>query len=135
MTSIILLSQPVITVILSIILLGEAPSASQFLGVGLVIGGIAAATVPMARIRDGLVGARGGRALGADEGRPGSDPYEWSLGPPAGGRHRGGTCVFLDCASLIDADRPPPPRPTTVSRRRARSSSAVPFEPARCLSA
>ncbi len=53
-TSIILLAQPVMTVVLSIILLGEAPSAIQLLGVVLVIGGIAAATVPLARIRDGL---------------------------------------------------------------------------------
>ena len=71
-TSVILLSQPVMTMVLSIILLGEAPSATQFLGVGLVIGGIAAATVPIARIRDGLAAARGGRAIGADEGRMGS---------------------------------------------------------------
>jgi drug/metabolite transporter (DMT)-like permease len=42
------------TVLLSVILLGEAPSTTQLLGVALVIGGIAAATVPIARIRDGL---------------------------------------------------------------------------------
>jgi drug/metabolite transporter (DMT)-like permease len=68
MTSIILLSQPVMTVVFSIILLGEAPSQAQFLGVGLVIGGIAGATIPMARIRDGLVAARAGRAAEPDEG-------------------------------------------------------------------
>ena len=62
-TSIILLSQPVMTVLLSIVLLGEAPSAAQFLGVGLVIGGIAAATVPIARIRDGLAATRGRESL------------------------------------------------------------------------
>ena len=45
-TSIILLAQPVVTVVLSIILLGEAPSTAQLAGVGLVIGGIAIATVP-----------------------------------------------------------------------------------------
>ena len=45
-TSIILLSQPVVTVILAMILLGETPSAAQLAGVGLVIGGIAVATVP-----------------------------------------------------------------------------------------
>jgi drug/metabolite transporter (DMT)-like permease len=61
-TSIILLAQPVMTVVLSMILLGEAPSITQLLGVILVIGGIAAATVPIARIRDGLAGARPGRA-------------------------------------------------------------------------
>ena len=53
-TSIILLSQPVVTVGLAIILLGEAPSAAQLAGVGLVIGGIALATVPVGRLRDSL---------------------------------------------------------------------------------
>lgn len=53
-TSMILLAQPVMTVALSIILLGEAPSATQLLGVALVVGGIAVATVPLARVRDGL---------------------------------------------------------------------------------
>jgi drug/metabolite transporter (DMT)-like permease len=51
-TSIILLSQPVATVALSIVLLGESPSAAQLAGVGLVIGGIAVATVPVGRLRD-----------------------------------------------------------------------------------
>jgi drug/metabolite transporter (DMT)-like permease len=45
-TSIILLSQPVVTIALSMVLLGEAPSPAQLAGVGLVIGGIAVATVP-----------------------------------------------------------------------------------------
>ena len=53
-TSIILLSQPVATVALSIVLLGEAPSVAQLAGVGLVIGGIAVATVPVSRLRDSL---------------------------------------------------------------------------------
>jgi drug/metabolite transporter (DMT)-like permease len=53
-TSIILLAQPVMTVILSMLLLHEAPSPVQTLGVVLVIGGIAAATVPLARLRDGV---------------------------------------------------------------------------------
>jgi drug/metabolite transporter (DMT)-like permease len=57
-TSIILLSQPVMSMGLAIVLLGETPSAAQLLGVGLVIGGIAAATLPMARLRDGLQRAR-----------------------------------------------------------------------------
>jgi len=50
-TSIILLAQPVMTVVLSMILLGEAPSATQLLGVGLVVGGIAAATLGAAASR------------------------------------------------------------------------------------
>jgi drug/metabolite transporter (DMT)-like permease len=53
-TSIILLIQPVMSMGLAIVLLGETPSPTQLLGVGLVIGGIAAATIPVARLRDGL---------------------------------------------------------------------------------
>jgi drug/metabolite transporter (DMT)-like permease len=45
LTSIILLAQPVMTVGLSIVLLGEAPSELQLIGVGLVVGGIAVATL------------------------------------------------------------------------------------------
>jgi drug/metabolite transporter (DMT)-like permease len=45
-TSIILLAQPVATMILANVLLGETPSTAQLAGVGLVIGGIAVATVP-----------------------------------------------------------------------------------------
>ena len=57
-TSVILLTQPVMSMGLAIVLLGEAPSATQLLGVGLVIGGIAAATVPIGRLRDGWQRAR-----------------------------------------------------------------------------
>jgi drug/metabolite transporter (DMT)-like permease len=53
-TSMILLSQPVATVFLSMWLLAEAPSAGQLAGVALVIGGIAVATVPVAGVRDTL---------------------------------------------------------------------------------
>jgi drug/metabolite transporter (DMT)-like permease len=51
LTSIILLSQPVATVVLSMLLLAETPSIPQLAGVTLVIGGIAVATVPLARLR------------------------------------------------------------------------------------
>lgn len=64
-TSIILLAQPVMTVGLSMVLLGERPSVAQLAGVVLVIGGIAAATVPVAQVRDrvaGLTRADGGNA-------------------------------------------------------------------------
>lgn len=64
-TSIILLAQPVMTVGLSMVLLGERPSIAQLAGVVLVIGGIAAATVPVAQVRDrvaGLTRAGGGDA-------------------------------------------------------------------------
>jgi drug/metabolite transporter (DMT)-like permease len=60
-TSIILLVQPVISMGLAMVLLGEHPSPAQLSGVVLVIGGIAVATVPLARLRDGLA-ARAGRS-------------------------------------------------------------------------
>lgn len=53
-TSVILLAQPPTTVVLGIVLLAERPSLVQLVGVGLVLGGIAIATVPVARLRDGL---------------------------------------------------------------------------------
>jgi len=53
-TSIILLVQPVTTVGLSMVLLGERPSPVQLVGVALVVGGIAVATVPLARVRDSM---------------------------------------------------------------------------------
>lgn len=56
-TSVILLVQPVISVVLAMILLAETPSAVQLLGVGLVVGGISIATVPLARIRGVLAPA------------------------------------------------------------------------------
>ena len=52
--SVILLAQPVITVGLARILLGETPSTAQTVGVALVIGGIAIATVPIGRLRAGI---------------------------------------------------------------------------------
>jgi drug/metabolite transporter (DMT)-like permease len=52
LVSIILLAQPVATVILARILLAEVPSAFQLAGVLLIVGGIALATVPVGRIRD-----------------------------------------------------------------------------------
>ena len=54
LTSTILLAQPVMTVGLSMVLLGEAPSIAQLAGVALVIGGIAIATVPFERVRASL---------------------------------------------------------------------------------
>ncbi|MEO5885085.1 MAG: DMT family transporter [Candidatus Limnocylindrales bacterium] len=53
-TSIILLAQPPTTIVLGIVLLDERPSVVQLFGVALVIGGIAVATVPVARLRDSL---------------------------------------------------------------------------------
>ncbi|CAN5644613.1 DMT family transporter [soil metagenome] len=50
-TSIILLGQPVMAVFLAMALVAEAPSFAQLAGVGLVIGGIALATMPIHRLR------------------------------------------------------------------------------------
>jgi len=52
LVSIILLAQPVATVALARFLLDEQPSVEQLLGVALVVGGIAVATVPVGRLRD-----------------------------------------------------------------------------------
>jgi drug/metabolite transporter (DMT)-like permease len=65
-TSIILLTQPVISVGLAMILLDERPSIAQLAGVAFVIGGIAVATVPLARLRDGIRTARGRPVSAAD---------------------------------------------------------------------
>ena len=55
LVSIILLAQPVATVVLARFLLDEQPSIEQLLGVTLVVGGIAVATVPVGRLRDKTV--------------------------------------------------------------------------------
>jgi drug/metabolite transporter (DMT)-like permease len=44
--SIILLAQPVMSVGLAMLIVGETPSSAQLLGVALVVGGIALATIP-----------------------------------------------------------------------------------------
>jgi drug/metabolite transporter (DMT)-like permease len=53
-TSVLLLVQPVTTVVLAAILLRELPSIAQLAGVALVIGGIALATGSLRRLRDTL---------------------------------------------------------------------------------
>lgn len=65
-TSIILLVQPVITIGLSVVLLAERPSVAQLAGVVLVVGGIAVATVPLARVRDALRAGRDQPATALD---------------------------------------------------------------------
>jgi drug/metabolite transporter (DMT)-like permease len=57
LTSIILLAQPVMSVVLAMVLLAEAPSLLQLFGVALVVGGIGLATVPLNRMRAALPGA------------------------------------------------------------------------------
>jgi drug/metabolite transporter (DMT)-like permease len=55
-TSVLLLVQPVTTVLLGAVILGEAPSSFQLAGVGLVIFGIALATGGVRRLASGLTG-------------------------------------------------------------------------------
>jgi drug/metabolite transporter (DMT)-like permease len=54
LVSIILMVQPVATVVLAFFLLGEDPSYGQLAGVVLIMAGVAFATVPVARLRDRL---------------------------------------------------------------------------------
>jgi drug/metabolite transporter (DMT)-like permease len=58
LTSVILLSQPVATVILAYFLVNETPSIAQLAGVALVVGGIGIATMPIGRMRDRARAAR-----------------------------------------------------------------------------
>lgn len=60
-TSVILLAQPPTTVVLGVLLLAERPSLVQLVGIALVLGGIAVATVPVARLRDGFSARRAAR--------------------------------------------------------------------------
>jgi drug/metabolite transporter (DMT)-like permease len=53
-TSLLLLIQPVVTVLLAMVLLGEDPSPFQLGGIGLVIGGLAVAVLPFGRLRASL---------------------------------------------------------------------------------
>jgi drug/metabolite transporter (DMT)-like permease len=61
-TSVLLLVQPVTTLLLGAILLAEAPSPWQLGGVALVLGGMALATGALVRIRDALIPGPGGTA-------------------------------------------------------------------------
>ena len=54
-TSLLLLIQPVVTVFLAMILLGEDPSPYQLAGVGLVMAGLAVAVLPFERLRGSRV--------------------------------------------------------------------------------
>ncbi len=68
LTSIILLSQPVATVVLAMILLEEAPSVPQLVGVGLVIAGVAIATLRLDRLQAGLESLVAGAGTRAERG-------------------------------------------------------------------
>ena len=59
LTSLLLLVQPMVTVVAAAIILGEAPSALQLTGCGLILGGLLVATAPVGRVRS-AVAARGG---------------------------------------------------------------------------
>jgi drug/metabolite transporter (DMT)-like permease len=54
-TSIVLMIQPVVAIMLAMLILGEQPSPTQFLGVGLVIGGVLLATARAPRARQAEV--------------------------------------------------------------------------------
>lgn len=55
-TSLLLLVQPVVTVVAAAILLGEAPSPLQLFGVALILGGLLLATAPLGRMRAAVAG-------------------------------------------------------------------------------
>lgn len=54
LSSVILLSQPVATVLLAMVLLGESPSPEQLAGVVLIVAGLTLATGTIARLREGI---------------------------------------------------------------------------------
>ena len=58
LTSLLLLVQPVVTVIAAALLLGEAPSPLQLTGVGFVLGGLLIATAPVGKVRDAVAARR-----------------------------------------------------------------------------
>ncbi len=59
LTSLLLLVQPIVTVIAAALILGEAPSPLQLAGCGLILGGLLLATAPVGRVRSAVTG-RGG---------------------------------------------------------------------------
>lgn len=63
-SSALLLVQPVATLVLGVVLLGEDPSGTQLLGVVLVVGGIALATGAARRIAGSASARRGAASLG-----------------------------------------------------------------------
>ena len=136
-TSIILLAQPVMTVVLSIVLLGESPSSTQLVGRGAGHRrdrrGHAA---DRAGCRDGLRAGRAGPrrlgrrpahagpagarpALAARSGRlrrPTSAPHSWawpaggSGGPSYAGRSAAGRVAIVDHARVAEVDEREPAR-------------------------
>ena len=55
-TSLLLLAQPVVTVVAAAVLLSEAPSPLQLVGVVLILGGLLVATAPVGRMRAAVAG-------------------------------------------------------------------------------
>jgi drug/metabolite transporter (DMT)-like permease len=53
-TSLLLLVQPIVTVIAAALILGEAPSALQLAGCALILGGLLVATAPVGRVRSAV---------------------------------------------------------------------------------
>jgi drug/metabolite transporter (DMT)-like permease len=56
LTSLLLLVQPIVTVVAAAIILGEAPSALQLTGCALILGGLLVATAPVGRVRSAVAG-------------------------------------------------------------------------------
>jgi drug/metabolite transporter (DMT)-like permease len=54
LTSLLLLVQPIVTVIAAALILGEAPSALQLTGCALILGGLLVATAPVGRVRSAV---------------------------------------------------------------------------------
>lgn len=54
LTSLLLLVQPVVTVVAAAIVLGESPSPLQLVGVALILGGLLFATAPVGRVREAV---------------------------------------------------------------------------------
>ena len=54
LTSLLLLVQPIVTVVAAALILGEAPSALQLTGCALILGGLLVATAPVGRVRSAM---------------------------------------------------------------------------------
>ncbi len=59
LTSLLLLVQPIVTVVAAAVILGEAPSPLQLAGVALILGGLLFVTAPTGRVRAAVAGRTG----------------------------------------------------------------------------
>jgi drug/metabolite transporter (DMT)-like permease len=63
LTSLLLLVQPVVTVVAAALILGEDPSPLQLAGVGFVLVGLLVATAPFGRVRDAVAARRAAEGI------------------------------------------------------------------------